>query len=192
MAAVKGFYNSRCCPSHTSINLQVHSGCRTNEVQKASFHWWTLLSEGGCGGRGDNWAVSSKPEPTGLPRLLCLSPRAPRTGLASNQEKEHKGSHRGIGKSKWKNSRDTLAREWETVSASWNSIMAFLLLFIGSHSGFTKKVNFLKRKDVALWVQLWTVIWQNRLSSPHVLFFFFFLKELNQSNQRCFRKRGWK
>lgn len=32
----KGLYNSRCLPSHTSINLQIHSGCRNNEVQKAS------------------------------------------------------------------------------------------------------------------------------------------------------------
>ena len=102
MATVQGFYNSRCCPSHTSINLQIHSGCRTNEVQKASFHWWTLPSGGGCGGRGDNWAVSSKPGPTGLPRLLCLSPRAPRTRPASSQEKEHKGIPRGRGKSSGK------------------------------------------------------------------------------------------
>jgi len=34
-AVVKGFYNSRCLSSHTSINLQMHSGCRNNEVLNA-------------------------------------------------------------------------------------------------------------------------------------------------------------
>lgn len=34
-ATVKGFYNSRCLSSHTSINLQMHSGCRNNEVLTA-------------------------------------------------------------------------------------------------------------------------------------------------------------
>lgn len=72
----------------------------------------------------------------------------------------------------WKNSRDTQGSERQSPPheiASW-----LLCSFLYALIPFTKKVNFLKRKDVALWVQLWTVIWQNRLSSPHIWFFFSF------------------
>lgn len=43
-ASVEGCYNSRCLPSHTSINLQIHSGC---EIMR---HWKPSSLAGGRAG----------------------------------------------------------------------------------------------------------------------------------------------
>lgn len=120
---------------------------------------------------GDNWAVSSKPGPTDSQGCLGFSLHMlPRTRLPPVKRRNIRASPVEEGKAV-ENSRHT--RE-ERQSSLMKQHHGFCSFFIGSHSMFTKKVNFLKRKDVGTLSSTLTVIWQNCLSSPHVLFFFFF------------------
>lgn len=75
----KGFYNSRRLPSHTSINLQIHSGRRNNEVRKA-FSTGERCSQrvDAVGERQNPAAASCMPKETELGGRALLSAPSPK------------------------------------------------------------------------------------------------------------------